>query len=155
MHTATHTETLVADHAVLKKLGRWTEATSFAVRARRSSVVLDLRALDSEISESGAAIEVAVDADHSVITLLVAPGSAVDADDVRWTGRGRVHDARIAAAGSSIRVTGAAHDSQLRVYRGGVAQLTAMLSGAYLRQLRESARTGTYPTIDDPTRAQR
>ena len=75
MQTATHTETLVADHAVLKKLGRWTEATSFAVRARRSSVVLDLRALDSEISESGAAIEVAVDADHSVITLLVASDS--------------------------------------------------------------------------------
>ena len=150
MHTSTHTETLVADHAVLKKLGRWTEATAFTIRARRSSVVLDLRALDPN-----AAIEVVADADHSVITLLAPPNATVDADDLRWTGSGRVHDARSGLGESVIRVTGTAHDSQLRVHRGGVAQLTAMLSRAYLRELRETARTGAYPTIDDPTRLQR
>ena len=150
MNTSTHTETLVADHVVLKKLGRWTGATSFAVRARRSSVVLDLRTIDPN-----KAIEVVADADHSVITLLTAPNTAVDADGLRWTGRGRVHDARTGAAEPAIRVTGTAHDSQLRVYRGGVAQLTAMLSRAYVRELREAARTGEYPTVDDPARLQR
>ncbi|MER6379579.1 hypothetical protein [Streptomyces sp. NPDC001250] len=36
-------ERIHADHASVKHLGHWTEATGFDVRARRAGVVLDLR----------------------------------------------------------------------------------------------------------------
>jgi hypothetical protein len=41
----------------------------------------------------------------------------------------------------------------VRVHRGGIAILSAMCSRAYLEDVRRAHRTGTMPTVDDPTRA--
>ena len=42
-----------------------------------------------------------------------------------------------------------------RVRRGGIAILSAMFSRAYVQDLRQARKNGTYPTVDDPARASR
>jgi hypothetical protein len=140
-------ERLRVDHAILKRLGHWTDARGVHLHARRSSVVLDLRSPQLPTD-----LEIAVRLDHATLTLLVPDLADIDADELSWTGKGRVHDEGGQPGHERVRLNGAAHDSQIRVRRAGFAQVTAMLSREYLRDVRASRRAGQYPTVDDPRR---
>ncbi|GAA0413675.1 hypothetical protein GCM10009530_77840 [Microbispora corallina] len=142
-------ERVHADHAVTKRLGSWTAADRLEVRARKGVVVLDLRG-----AEVPGEVEVRVDLRRAVLTLLVPEDAAIEEWDLLRTGRGRTkdHAAPVSAPASLIRLVGAASDSEIRVRRGGVAQLTAMLSREYLQDVRRAYREGGLPTIDDPRR---
>jgi len=158
MYTPTDTvERIHTDHAVAKRLGNWTRAGRFEVRARRGLVVLDLRSPDLPDD-----VEVAVELQRATVKLLVPEDATVEHWDLRWTARGRVKDAqgtvRAAEApgreGSRrIRLTGRSTDSEIRVQRGGIAILTAMCSREYLQDLRLAHESGGQPTVDDPARA--
>jgi len=69
-------------------------------------------------------------------------------------GRGRVKDAegRTAAGGRRIVLTGQLRHGEIRVHRGGIAQLSAMFSREYLADLRRAHAEGGFPTVDDPAR---
>jgi len=92
-----------------------------------------------------------------VVKLLLPEGDPVDHWDLSWTGKGRIKDDQrpASATGRQIRLIGSAHDSEIRVHRGGIAILSAMFSRAFVQDLRQARRNGTYPTVDDPTRAVR
>ena len=142
-----------ADHDTVKRLGTWTTDRQFDVRARRSTVVLDLR---SPLLAEGD-LELAVDLDHAVLKLLLPSDAVLDRWGLRWTGRGRVKDAEGPAAdavtgGRRVSLTGHVDHGEIRVHRVGMAILSAMVSRAYLDDLRRAHRTGTMPTVDDPTR---
>ena len=152
-------ERIHADHAVAKRLGNWTRARRFEVRARSGLVVLDLRSPDLPDE-----VEVRVELQRGTVKLLVSDDAEVEHWDLRWTARGRVKDAAAAAAPGRtersagtrrIRLTGVSTDSEVRVQRGGVAILTAMCSREYLQDLRRAHQSGSHPTVDDPARAGR
>ena len=153
--TATTTEAgpverLQVDHGMTKRLGHWTSANRFEVRARSGAVVLDLRspAIQGDV-------EIRLDLHRSVVKLLLAEGDQVDHWDLGWTGKGRVKDDQrpVSASGRQVRLVGSANDSEVRVHRGGIAILSAMFSRAFVQDLRQARKNGTYPTVDDPTRA--
>src|ERR1017187_6020270 len=83
---ARQTERIRAYSRVVKKLGHWTTAGSFDVRAARGSVVLDLRSPRIE----GSDIEIQLDIDHATVKLLVPDGAIIDHDDVRRVRRGGI-----------------------------------------------------------------
>ncbi|MQY11623.1 hypothetical protein SRB5_17420 [Streptomyces sp. RB5] len=143
------TERVQADGAVVRHLGNWTTAGRFEVRARRGNVVLDLRSagLPAEVS-----VELGVY--RSTVKLLVPEGAEIDHWDLAWEGSGRVKDAAgpTGEPGLRITITGTAARSEVRINRGGVAALSAMLTREYLRDLKQARREGRYPTIDDPAR---
>jgi hypothetical protein len=152
-------ERIHADHAVAKRLGNWTRARRFEVRARSGLVVLDLRSPDLPDE-----VEVRVELQRATVKLLVPDDAEVEHWDLHWTARGRVKDAAGAAAPARtespagtrrVRLTGVSTDSEVRVQRGGVAILTAMCSREYLQDLRRAHRSGSHPTVDDPARAGR
>jgi hypothetical protein len=130
MTTAPHTEAIQSDHTVTKRLGNWTRSNFFQVRARKGTVILDLRS-----PEIAGDIELDVDLQRAVLTLLVTDDASVDHWDLRFSAKGRVKDDQAAAGGHRIRLAGAAADSQIRIRRGGLAELTAMSSRDSLRQL--------------------
>lgn len=153
--TATTTEAgpverLQVDHGMTKRLGHWTSANRFEVRARSGAVVLDLRspAIQGDV-------EIRLDLHRSVVKLLLAEGDQVDHWNLGWTGKGRVKDDQrpVSASGRQVRLVGSANDSEVRVHRGGIAILSAMFSRAFVQDLRQARKDGTYPTVDDPTRA--
>ena len=158
--TDTRTDTVErihTDHAVAKRLGSWTRAGRFEVRARRGLVVLDLRSPDLPDD-----VEVAVELQRATVKLLVPEDATVEHWDLRWTARGRVKDAQGQARAAEaprregsrrIRLTGLSTDSEIRVQRGGIAILTAMCSREYLQDLRLAHKSGGQPTVDDPARA--
>jgi hypothetical protein len=83
---AQETERIRAYSRVVKKLGHWTTAGSFDVRAARASVVLDLRSPRIE----GSDIEIQLDIDHATVKLLVPDGGReylADALQARREGR--------------------------------------------------------------------
>ena len=90
-----------------------------------------------------------------MVKLLLPVGDPVDHWDLSWTGKGRIKDDQrpASATGRQIRLIGSAHDSEIRVYRGGIAILSAMFSRAFVQDLRQARKNGTYPTGDDPARA--
>jgi hypothetical protein len=150
--TTTAPTRIRVDHNTVKHLGTWTTERTFDVRARRSTVVLDLRS--PHIAEGD--IELTVDLDHALLKLLVPTDATLDQWGLRWTGRGRVKDGEGPAAdtgGRRVSVTGHIDHGEIRVHRGGMAILSAMVSRAYVDDLRRAHRTGTLPTVDDPTRA--
>ena len=51
-----------------------------------------------------------------------------------------------------VRLSGGAHNSEIRVNRGGVAQLAALCSREFIEDALRAHKTGTFPTVDDPTR---
>ena len=57
--------------------------------------------------------------------------------------------------GRRVRLSGHAATSEVRVHRGGMAALSAMFSRVYVQDLRQARKNGSYPTVDDPTRAAR
>lgn len=142
-------ERVHVDHSVVNRLGHWTAATAFEVRSRKSKAVLDLRS--PQITGD---LDIDLDLRHSALILLLPDDASVVQWDLRFQGRGQVRDdQRLAAGTRRVHLRGAAADSQIRVRRGGVAQLTAMLSRDYLADLRRAHRAGTLPTVDDPARA--
>ncbi|TQF06514.1 hypothetical protein E6W39_35370 [Kitasatospora acidiphila] len=144
-------ERIHVDHATTKRLGRWTATSSFEIKARSGSVVLDLRS-----PELPAELEIRIDLRRAMVKLLVPEGAVIDQWDVAWPARGRVKDAQGPTgepAGPRIRLVGTADNSEVRIHRGGIAILSAMCSREYLEDVRRAHRTGTTPTVDDPTRA--
>ena len=150
--TAREVERLHVDHAVAKRLGRWTSASQFDARVRYGVLVLDLRSPDVQGD-----VEVRLDLQRSTLKLLLAEDDQVDHWDLGWTGRGRVKDDQqpTSASGRQIRLTGRANDSEVRMHRGGIAILSAMFSRAFAQDLRQARKNGGYPTVDDPARAAR
>jgi hypothetical protein len=137
------------DHDITKRLGNWTRAHRFEVRARNSVVVLDLRSPDVPDH-----VEVDLDAYHTTIKLLVAEDAVLEHWDLRFTGKGRIKDGAGGSEGSAHRVklSGSMTDGEIRIHRGGVAIVSAMLSREYLQDLLQARKEHRYPTIDDPTR---
>jgi hypothetical protein len=133
-------EHIRAHRASVKKLGPWTTARRFDVRASRGSVVLDLMQPRLEPRE----VEVALDIDHSTVKLLVPDGTIVDDGDLRRIGRGRVKDWTGAGTpgGLRVRLTGEMRSAEVRVHRGGIAILSMLLSGAPLRDVRRAHAEG-------------
>jgi hypothetical protein len=150
--TSRDAERLHVDHAVVKRLGRWTRASRFDARVRYGVLVLDLRSPDVQGD-----VEVRLDLQRSTLKLLLAEDDQVDHRDLGWTGRGRVKDDQRPAGpgGRRVRLTGHADTSEIRVHRGGMAALSAMFSRAFAQDLRQARRNGGYPTVDDPTRPAR
>lgn len=139
---------VAAHNSVTKRLGNWTTARTFDVRAHRGLAVVDLRSPRIEDGD----LEVEVDLDHAVLKLLVPDGAAVDDWNLRRAGRSKVKDAEApeTAGGRRIVVTGRLRDAEIRVRRGGVAVLSAMFSREYLADLRHAHKSGTLPTVADP-----
>jgi hypothetical protein len=143
-------ERLHADHGITKRLGRWTSASQFDVRARSAILVLDLRSPEIEGD-----VEIRLNLHRSTVKLLLAEGDQVDHWDLDWTGNGQVKDDQRPAGpnGRRIRLAGQANNCEIRVHRGGIAMLSAMFSRAFVQDLRQVRKNGGYPTVDDPTRA--
>ena len=150
--TSREAERLHVDHAVAKRLGRWTSASRFDARVRSGVLVLDLRSPDVKGD-----VEIRLDLQRSTLKLLLAEGDQVDHWDLGWTGRGQVKDDQRPAGpgGRRVRLAGHADHSEIRVHRGGMAALSAMFSRAFAQDLRQARKNGGYPTVDDPMRAAR
>jgi hypothetical protein len=150
----------------VRKLGHWTTSRRFDVRASRGAVLLDLRSRGIPAGD----IDIRLDVDHAMVKLLVPEGATVDHDDVRRIGRcGDVDWGGTQAPGERrIRVTGEMCSSELRVNRGGIAIMAAMLTREYLEDLRRAVheshatslqdvqrayREGRWTSIDDPGRS--
>jgi hypothetical protein len=149
--TSDATERIRADYAQVRKLGNWTTARTFAVRARRGNVVLDLRSPQIPAGD----IDITVDFDHAMMKLLLPNDAVVDDEDLRWTGRGQVKDHQAPTDGQhgrTVRISGEIRHGEIRVNRDGVAILSAMFTKEYVRDALAAHREGRYPTIDDPAR---
>lgn len=134
--TTETTETKIqADHSVVKRLGHWTSQSTLQVRARKGKVVLDLRS-----PEIGGDIDIDLDLQRSVVTLLVGDDATVDQWALRFTGRGRVKDSTPGCDGARIRLHGSARDSEVRIQRAGVAELTSLKSLSRLREMHQAHR---------------
>jgi hypothetical protein len=156
---STETMTALADPAiairahgrVVKRLGNWTSARRFDVRASRGAVVLDLRSPQIPAGD----VAVVLDIDHATVKLLVPDGAVIEDGDIRRIGRCRVKDwtGVSAADGRRVVLSGEMRNAEVRVHRGGVAILSAMCSREYLADALKARREGRYPTIDDPARS--
>jgi hypothetical protein len=138
--TTTESEQIRAHHRSIRRLGAWTTARRFDVRAGRGSVVLDLLLPELEPGE----ITVDLDIDHSTVILLVPDGTNVDDDDLRRVGRSRVKDWTGTGVpdGRSIRLTGEMRDAEVRIHRGGIAILRLLLSRRTRSEVRRARRQG-------------
>jgi hypothetical protein len=127
----------------VRRLGHWTSARNFDIRASRGAVVLDLRS--TQIAPGD--IEVQLDIDHAMVKLLVPDDAIVDHDDVRRVGRCGFVDwsGTPAPGGRRIRVVGEMRRSELRINRGGIAIVSAMFTREYVDDLRRAFK-GTQPT---------
>jgi hypothetical protein len=126
-----------ADRAAEKRLGAWTTARSFRVRARRGSVVLDLRS--PQIPDGD--IEVSFDVSHSTVTILVPAGSVIEQWDLARTGRGKVKRTFLGRGnenGRLVRLTGQVDHGEVRLHSGGIAELSALCSREYLAEIRRA-----------------
>jgi hypothetical protein len=150
-HTAPATPVRIqANNEVTKRLGNWSTAHQFQVRAHRGCAVLDLRSPQIPAGD----IQVDIDIDHAVLKLLVADDAVLDDWNLRRVGRGRVKDSQRPNMPGDRRivVSGQMRHGEIRVHRGGIAILSAMFSREYLADLRRAHKQGGFPTVDDPTR---
>ena len=165
----TAVERIHADHASVKRLGNWTEAARFELRGRSGSIVLDLRS-----PRLPKTIDIELRLDRAMVKLLLPDNAVVEHWDLDWTGRGKVKDAQaqppatatatatVEATGEAtvdepggamrVRLGGGAHNSEIRVNRGGIAQLAALCSREFIEDALRAHKAGTFPTVDDPTR---
>ena len=136
----TATEQIRAQRRSVRKLGAWTTARSFDVRASRGSVVLDLLLPETEPGE----ITVELDIDHSTVILLVPDGTNVVDDDLRRVGRGRIKDWTGAGSpeGRTLRLTGEMRNAEVRIHRGGIAILRLLLSPGSRGEVRRARKQG-------------
>ena len=166
MTTATVSSVKIRAHdQAVRRLGHWTTARQFDIVASGGSVILDLRSPRIEQGD----IEISLDADRSMVKLLVPEDAIVDAGDVRRIGRCGYVDWSGAPAegGRIIRVTGEMRKSELRVNRGGIAIVSAMLTSEYLadlqrafranhirslKDMQDAYREGRWTTVEDPGR---
>lgn len=148
--TVMETAKIRAHGTVARRLGHWTSASHLDVRASRGSVLVDLRS--PQIPDGD--IRIDLDVDHAVVKLLVPEGAIVDSDELRRVGRGRVKDWTGAASADGKRIVlgGELRRAEVRVYRGGLAILTAMCSREYVADALQARREGRLPIIDDPSR---
>jgi hypothetical protein len=139
-HAETGTVQVRAHRRVVKKLGDWTTARRFDVRASHGIVVLDLLLSQIEPGE----IEIALDIDHATVKLLVPDGATIDDADLHRVGRGRIEDwtGTVAAGGRRIKLVGEMRNAEVRVHRGGVALLSLLASRETRWQVREAHRAG-------------
>jgi hypothetical protein len=139
-----------ANNTLTKRLGNWTTARRFEVRAHRGHAVLDLRSPRIPAGD----IHVQVDLDHATLKLLVADDAVIDDWDLRRSGRGGVKDWERPGApgGRRIVVSGQLRDGELRVRRGGIAILSAMFSRQYLADVRRAHKQGGFPAEITRTR---
>ena len=139
--TQTETETVQvrAHDCVVKKLGDWTTARRFDVRASHGMIVLDLVLPKLEPGE----IEIALDLDHAVVKLLVPTGNTID-DELRCVGRGRSRTGTGTASpgGPRIKLVGEMRNAEVRVHRGGVVFLSLLAYRETSLRLREAHRAG-------------
>jgi hypothetical protein len=135
-----HTERLRAHHRSVRRLGAWTSARRFDIRASRGSVVLDLLLPELEPGE----IIVELDIDRSTVILLVPDGTNVDHDELRHAGRGRVKDWTGVGSpdGPTLRLTGEMRNAEVRIHRGGIAILRLLLSRSSRNEVRRAHREG-------------
>jgi hypothetical protein len=135
----------------VKRLGDWTGANTFEVRARNGYALLDLRS--PQIAQGDIVVE--INATRSAIKLLVPEDAVIDQWDLRITGRGTVKDWERPrqAAGRRIRLVGDITNGEVRVARGGIAILTAMFSKEFLRDCVRAHREGGEPAVHDPATA--
>jgi hypothetical protein len=138
--TDTGTVQIRANHQSVKRLGDWTTAHRFDVRAHRGLVVLDLMLPRIAAGE----VEINLDIDHATVKLLVADGAIVDDAELRRIGRGRVKDrtGTPAADGRRIRLAGEMRNAEVRVHRGGVAILSLLRNRSTRNQIRKAHREG-------------
>jgi hypothetical protein len=135
-----NSEQIRAHHRSIRRLGAWTTARRFEIRASRGSVVLDLLLPELEPGE----ITVELDIDHSTVILLVPDGTNVDDGELRRVGRGRVKDWTGAGNpdGRTITLTGEMRNAEVRIHRGGIAILRLLLSRRTRRELRRAHEQG-------------
>lgn len=155
-----------AHNRSVRHLGHWTPARRIDVLASQSSLILELRSPRIEPGD----VEVTLDIDRSMVKLLVPDGAIIDDGDLRRVGRcGMVDWSCTAEAGRRvIRVVGEMRRSELRINRGGIAIVSAMLTDEYLADLRRAFREnhirslrdvqaayreGRWTTVEDPGRS--
>jgi hypothetical protein len=128
-----------AHHQMVKKLGPWTAARDFDVRASTALVVLDLLMPPIEDGD----ITIHLDIDHATVKLLVPDDVQIDDGDLRRIGRGRVKDwtGSGTTGGRKIRLLGEMRRGEVRVHRGGMAIVSLVLSGQG-RAVRQAHRDG-------------
>lgn len=166
MTTATVSPVKIRAHnQAVRRLGHWTTARQIDVVVSSGSVILDLRSPRIEQGD----IEISLDADHSLVKLLVPEDATVDTGDLRRVGRCGYADwsGAPAVGGRIIRVTGEMRKSELRVNRGGIAIVSAMLTSEYLadlqrafrdnhirslKDLQDAYREGRWTTVEEPGR---
>jgi hypothetical protein len=137
---ATKTEGIRAHNRVVKRLGPWTTARHFDVRASRSLVVLDLLL---PLIEPGD-LEIHLDIDHATVKLLVADGATIVDDGLRRVGRGRVKDwtGTSTPGGRRIHLLGEMRHAEIRAHRGGVAILGLLCPPRHIRDVRQAHNDG-------------
>ena len=142
-----------AHYSAIRKLGHWTEARRFDVKATRGTVLLDLRSNRIEAGD----IEIHLDIDHAIVKLLVPEGATIDHDQLRRVGSGKVKDWTGAGVPGerTVHLLGEMRKAEVRVHRGGVAIVSAMLTPEYLADLRRAFREARITSIDDVRRAYR
>ena len=129
-----------ADHASQKRLGNWTTARAFQVRARHAHDTIDLRS--PQIPDSD--IELDLDLDRSAVKLLVAADAVIDHWGLAGTGTGKVKQTchhNPAGTSRRIRLTG----------RSVTARSECKAAGSPV--CRRSPRETTSPTPAAPTPA--
>jgi hypothetical protein len=143
------TVSVEAFHVSEKKLGHWTEARRIEVRARRSSLHLDLRS--HRIPEGE--IVVHLNAERSTVKLLVPEGAIVDERELELPDLSKVKDAQrhVPGDGRRIRLTGRLQHSDIRISRGGMATLSAMFTREFVEETRRAHRDGDNPALPDPS----
>lgn len=146
--TSTDVVHVQAHYSTNRHLGHWTTGRRFAVRAVRGQVVLDLRSPRIPPGD----LEVEILADHAMVKLLVPEDAMVDHWGLQIAGRGRVKDGPVQQTESSRRITltGRLQHAEVRIRRGGVAVIAAMLTREYVADVRQAHRDGTIPTLADP-----
>jgi hypothetical protein len=136
-----------ANNTVTRRLGNWTSANAFEVRAHRGLAVVDLRS--PRIADGDVHID--VELDHAVLKLLLPEDVVVDDWDLRRVNRGRVKDMQPASGpGRRVVLTGELRSGEIRVHRGGIAILSALLTREFFADARRAHKTGGRPTVHDP-----
>jgi hypothetical protein len=136
-----------ANNRVIKRLGAWTMARRFDLKASNARVVLDLLLPPIDAAD----IEMELDLERSTVALLVPDGTNVVDEELRRVGRGRVKDRTGTAApgGRRIDLLGELRHSEVRVRRGGVAILYLLLSRASRGDVRRAHREGLLDYMRD------
>ena len=136
----TESQRIRAQHRSIRKLGAWTTARRFDIRACRGSVVLDLLLPELEPGE----ITVELDIDRATVILLVPDDTNIDDDELRRVGRGRVKDwtGTGSTGGRTLKLRGEMRNAELRIHRGGIAILRLLLSRGTRNELRRAHAQG-------------